>query len=128
MREKFKWVSDCVTYRTPAFIIRAAIVSIFFHNDDAPKSFKIRVSATLPVGDDVEAVGKEVVKSVEKEAGQTIIEASLAGDNTYYQCSQTDIRRDSRACCPCRIAKRFQYRSILYIHTLLQYCFHLLAM
>ena len=30
MREKFKWVSDCVTYRTPAFIIRAAIVSIFF--------------------------------------------------------------------------------------------------
>ncbi len=31
MREKFKWVSDCVTYRTPAFIIRAAIVSIFFH-------------------------------------------------------------------------------------------------
>ena len=58
--------------------------------DDAPKSFKIRVSATLPVGDDVEAVGKEVVKSVEKEAGQTIIEASLAGDNTYYQWGRKD--------------------------------------
>ena len=43
---------------------------------------------------DVEAVGKEVVKSVEKEAGQTIIEASLAGDNTYYQWGRKD------PCCP----------------------------
>ncbi len=58
--------------------------------DEGIRTYKVRVSASLPVSDDVETVGNDVVKSVEKEVGQAIIEASLAGDNTYYQWGRKD--------------------------------------